>query len=238
MGNIDYFKILAILGAVFTFIITYFDKEHKKYLNLKEKYFKNILVLYVNKYRKNKNINPVKFLKKQINENECFIPPYILFLIDDKNKIGLHKVLITDYKNNFPSSRNNIFKTISRIDKVAELISVISLIVLGSITLIIILEIILLILLGIVTLIINKNLSEFIDIIKFIVKDLGLYVIFIFIFIFIFKSKKIKKLKIYKFLKKYLMEFDEYSNDIENIKNIINSKIKVYDKNKNYEYLK
>ncbi|WCM69421.1 hypothetical protein LZD60_12150 [Clostridium perfringens] len=40
MKNIDFFKVLTILGAVFTFIIAYFDKEHKKSIDLKEEYFK------------------------------------------------------------------------------------------------------------------------------------------------------------------------------------------------------
>lgn len=32
MGNIDYFKILAIIGAFLTFLITYFDNEYKNIL--------------------------------------------------------------------------------------------------------------------------------------------------------------------------------------------------------------
>ncbi|CUO17042.1 hypothetical protein [Clostridium perfringens] len=240
MKNIDFFKVLTILGAVFTFIIAYFDKEHKKSIDLKEEYFKKILVPYVNKYRENKEINIIEFLKEQIDENSCFIPPYILFLVDNKNEIALHKVLIIDYKKNFPNSKNNIFNTLSRIDRITELIFIISLIVLGSIALILMVEILILILLEMANFFINGYINDIRDIIEFIVVDLGLILIWGFIFMFR-KENKFKKLKNSKFfrkLKKFLIEIDEYSNSIEDIKNIINNKIQVYNKNENYEYIK
>lgn len=101
-------------------------------------------------------------------------------------------------------------------------------------------EILILILLEMANFFINGYINDIRDIIEFIVVDLGLILIWGFIFMFR-KENKFKKLKNSKFfrkLKKFLIEIDEYSNSIEDIKNIINNKIQVYNKNENYEYIK
>ncbi|TGY43175.1 hypothetical protein [Clostridium perfringens] len=210
MGNIDYFKILTILGAVFTFIIAYFDKEHKKNLDLKEEYFKNILVPYINKYRKNKKINPIKFLKSKDEENIYFIPPYIFYLLDERNKVDLHKVLIEDYKENFPSSKNSIWKTFNRLDKIIDLISVFLLgILFGLISLLII-----------VLIIEMFKSTNFNDVLK--------YIVYIVLFII--------GLVILTLLNRNSFKNDDYSSSKSIIIKRINKKKKDYDKSKDSNY--
>ncbi|EPB8150151.1 hypothetical protein H8J79_04110 [Clostridium perfringens] len=210
MGNIDYFKILTILGAVFTFIIAYFDKEHKKNLDLKEEYFKNILVPYINKYRKNKKINPIKFLKSKDEENIYFIPPYIFYLLDERNKVDLHKVLIEDYKENFPSSKNSIWKTFNRLDKIIDLISVFLLgILFGLISLLII-----------VLIIEMFKSTNFNDVLK--------YILYIVLFII--------GLVILTLLNRNSFKNDDYSSSKSIIIKRINKKKKDYDKSKDSNY--
>ncbi|XZL16760.1 hypothetical protein ACSXBD_04585 [Clostridium perfringens] len=210
MGNIDYFKILTILGAVFTFIIAYFDKEHKKNLDLKEEYFKNILVPYINKYRKNKKINPIKFLKSKDEENIYFIPPYIFYLLDERNKVDLHKVLIEDYKENFPSSKNSIWKTFNRLDKIIDLISVFLLgILFGLISLLII-----------VLIIEMFKSTNFNDVLK--------YILYIVLFII--------GLVILTLLNRSSFKNDDYSSSKSIIIKRINKKKKDYDKSKDSNY--
>ncbi|ELC8361364.1 hypothetical protein ACSW9O_10630 [Clostridium perfringens] len=210
MGTIDYFKVLTVLGAVFTFIIAYFDKEHKKNLDLKEEYFKNILVPYINKYRKNKKINPIKFLKSKDEENIYFIPPYIFYLLDEKNKVDLHKVLIEDYKENFPSSKNSIWKTFNRLDKIIDLISVFLLgILFGLISLLIIVLII--------EMFKSTNLND------------GLkYIVYIVLFII--------GLVILTLLNRNSLKNDDYSSNKKIINKLINKKKKNYNKSKNLNY--
>lgn len=210
MGNIDCFKVLTVLGAVFTFIIAYFDKEHKKNLDLKEEYFKNILVPYINKYRKNKKINPIKFLKSKDEENIYFIPPYIFYLLDERNKVDLHKVLIEDYKENFPSSKNSIWKTFNRLDKIIDLISVFLLgILFGLISLLIIVLII--------EMFKSTNLN-----------DVFKYIVYIILFII--------GLVILTLLNRNSLKNDDYSSSKSIIIKLINKKKKGYDKSKDSNY--
>ncbi|MDK0734985.1 hypothetical protein P7A61_05295 [Clostridium perfringens] len=210
MGAIDYFKVLTVLGAVFTFIIAYFDKEHKKSLDLKEEYFKNILVPYINRYRKNKNINPIKFLKSKDEENIYFIPPYIFHLLDERNKVDLHKVLIEDYKENFPSSKNSIWKTFNRLDKIIDLISVFLLgILFGLISLLII-----------VLIIEMFKSTNFNDVLK--------YIVYIVLFII--------GLVILTLLNRNSFKNDDYSSSKSIIIKRINKKKKDYDKSKDSNY--
>ena len=219
MGNIDYFKALAILGSVFTFIYAFFDKEHKKSLDLKEEYFKNILVIYINTYKKNKNINPIKFLKSKYKEDTYFIPPYVLYLIDEKNKETLHKVLIEDYKENFPSSKNSMWKTFNRLDKIFDLISIFILGILFALISLLIIDFIFLLILGMFK---STDLKNFIsnDGLKYIL-CIGLGIIV---------------LVILTLLNRNSLKNDDYSSNKKIINKLINKKKKNYNKSKNLNY--
>lgn len=219
MGAIDYFKVLTVLGAVFTFIIAYFDKEHKKSLDLKEEYFKNILVPYINRYRKNKNINSIKFLKSKCKEDTYFIPPYLLYLIDENNKEDLHKVLIEDYKENFPNSKNSIWKTFGKLDKIFDLISIIILGVLFASIGILIINFILLLIIEVYN---YTNLKEFI------LNDGLRYIIYIIL--------SILALVIFTIISRNSLKNDDYSSNKNVIKKFIDKKKNSYDKSKESNY--
>ncbi len=220
MGTIDYFKVLTVLGAVFTFIIAYFDKEHKKNLDLKEEYFKNILVPYINRYRKNKNINSIKFLKSKYEESIYFIPPYIFYLVDENNKVDLHKVLIEDYKENFPSSKNSIWKTFNRLDKIFDLISILILGILFGLISLLIIDFIFLLILEMFK---STDLKNFIsnDGLKYIIY-IGLGIIVLVILILLNRSS---------------LKNEDYSNNKKVINKIINKKKKNYNKVKESNYI-
>ncbi|MBE6061213.1 MAG: hypothetical protein E7215_13740 [Clostridium sulfidigenes] len=115
MENIDYFKLLGIVGAIITFIITFFNKEQSKCGKLEQEYFEKLLVLYVNEYMKNNEVNSIRFIKKKFNRRDYFIPSYIFYLVDKGDKVLLHKVLIEDYREKCPNNANVILKTMDNI---------------------------------------------------------------------------------------------------------------------------
>ncbi len=117
MEDTKFIEFLGIIGAVIAFISTFLNKEISKNEKLLDKYFEDVLSVYVGEYKKNRTINPVKFIKRRYNMNNNFIPSYIFYLVDGNDKDRLHKVLIVDYMKNFPSSHNNINRTIGYTEK-------------------------------------------------------------------------------------------------------------------------
>lgn len=124
MINIDYVKISAIIGGILTLITTYFSKENNKYAKLKDEYFKELLIPYVSNYQMNRYINPVKYIKKRYSYSNYYIPTYIFYLIEEDEKDKLHKVLIEDYKELFPSKLNSYSHTFIKISNLIEILSV------------------------------------------------------------------------------------------------------------------
>jgi|GEM_PF-1792827 len=115
MENIDFFKLLGIVGAVITFIITFFNKEQSKYGKLEHEYFEKLLVPYINECMKNNGLNSVRFIKRRFNRKDYFIPSYIFYLVDNDDRQLLHKVLVEDYRDKYPNNTNVIFKTMDNI---------------------------------------------------------------------------------------------------------------------------
>lgn len=122
MNNIDYIKILGIIGSIITFIITIYKKEEIKNSNMKNDYFQKLLIKYITLHKVNNNINPVKFIKKNYKLEDYFIPSYIFYLADNNEKDLLHKVLVVDYRNNFPSTNNIIGSTTNNISNILMMI--------------------------------------------------------------------------------------------------------------------
>lgn len=121
MGNLDLISVLTIIGSILTFIITYFNEGQKEYDRLLKEYFEKIVVVYINKYKKQNNINPVRFIKRNFKNDEYFIPSYILYLVKNNNKDELHKVIIEDYKEKFPNNKNNFINTFESISNIISL---------------------------------------------------------------------------------------------------------------------
>lgn len=223
MEKTDYFKLLAVIGAVITFIVTYFNKEEKKYSKLTNRYFNDLLVPYVSEYRNNKGINPIKYIRKKYNYNDYYIPTYIFYLLENNDKENLHKVLIEDYKEKFPSSSNIIWNTVYKIFNIMDLIFVF-----------ISLYFVLLIIMYIFQLS-NEILSNVISYIghgfnkENLVIIIGNSVAIIIFTIFLFVVRPTVKNRI--------ITDDEYSTKIKNIESLVKRKVKKYNKRNKYEYL-
>ncbi|GAA0085286.1 hypothetical protein UT300007_17250 [Clostridium sp. CTA-7] len=121
MGNLDYLKILgtciATISAIVAFFISYFNNEQKKYYKLSDEYFEKVLVEYINKYNENKTINTVKYIKRNYQKKDYFIPSYVFYLVENDEKELLHKILVVDYSNKFPNDSNIVKKTIDSVYK-------------------------------------------------------------------------------------------------------------------------
>lgn len=122
MNSIDYIKILGIIGSIITFIITIFKTKEVKISDMKNDYFQNLLIKYIALYKDNNNVNPVKFIKKNYKLEDYFIPSYIFYLVDLNEKDLLHKILIVDYRNNFPITSNIIGSTTKNIKCILTMI--------------------------------------------------------------------------------------------------------------------
>lgn len=98
--------IITIIVTVITLIAKNINKEYKSYLGLNKLYFEQLLVPYITHYRRDRNINPIRYIKKNNIHEKQFIPTYILYLIDEGKREELNKVLIVDYVNIFNSQIN------------------------------------------------------------------------------------------------------------------------------------
>lgn len=96
-------EILAAISAVISTIVlvytTFFKRDRKK----RTWYYENILYPFINKYRKDKTMDSINFMKQQnINIEECDnIPKYIPYLIKNNDGQELTNILICDYIENY-----------------------------------------------------------------------------------------------------------------------------------------
>lgn len=103
-------KIVAIgasMATIFNAILKS-DKHNK----LIESYFDEVLSVYVKERKENVGIDPVSFIRDRFDINDYFIPSYVFYLVDKHDEERLHKVLMDDYRTNFPSRRNLISRGI------------------------------------------------------------------------------------------------------------------------------
>lgn len=219
----DYFELLkemAPIGAIGAFIFLYFDKEYKEYKEVKKLYFKKVLVNYIGLYKKNKDINPIRFVRKNYTYKDYYIPPYIGYLMDNNEKMKLHKVLIEDYKTNFLSERSSVINTFLKLCRITDFIYLIAYLSIIFICLIFTFSGMALIILSIFNGF--KNLSFFITIIYLI---LGI-------------GGGLALIKFHYFFKDRIVEDDEYSTNEEWIKKYIDKKVENYNHNSKKDYLK
>ena len=66
-----------------------------------------------NRFFKDKSIDIVKFYSSYCNYSNSYIPPYVHFLIDEKEYDALKRIFIVDYYDLYPSYNNTIFKTVT-----------------------------------------------------------------------------------------------------------------------------
>lgn len=221
MSSIDYFKFLPILITVLAFIIKNLNNENKNYMDAEERYFKDVLAVYISKFRIDNKINPIKFLKQKKFEGSYFIPPYIWKLVNENKKEDLHKVLIVDYKNKYPSIENNEFKIMNKISYMLQFICIILFAVMFSLLIFIIVDVLFII--GI------DLLNYFIwHINNFIVKDYIAYVIGLLISFFGLVGTKFVINKVMKIEGDYCTKINVVE---KNIKNKVTSYEKIIEEN-------
>ncbi len=225
----DYLGIATVIGGIAAFIITYFDKREETLNLLKQKYFDRVLCVYYCKYRKNSNINSVNFIKRNFEGNETFIPKYIFYLCDEKNKEDLNKILLVDYWKYYPNKTNVFNKSINGLfDKghIFEVFLSISMICLGG--MLIMLFIIQLILSTITVLKGNLPFYEIANELSSNDAWTGLcYGILALILEIIYHTS----------ISKTFNNKDEYSLNINRIKEFIKKKKKIYDDSNSKYYL-
>lgn len=105
--NIDNIsKIVGIVVSIATIINAISKGERNN--KLIERYFDEVLSVYVKERKENVGIDPVIFIRERFDINDYFIPSYIFYLVDKFDEERLHKVLMNDYRVNFPNKRNLI----------------------------------------------------------------------------------------------------------------------------------
>jgi hypothetical protein len=108
-------KTISLAGLV-SFILAFFDKEHKKYNENKEKYFQEFLLYFYQEFRSNNNVDHETFIKKYHSFDKIYIPRYVNLLIENKEYEKLTKVLLTDYVNLFPNKLNGFFIALENLE--------------------------------------------------------------------------------------------------------------------------
>ncbi len=113
-------NLIKITTLAISVIVTInsFSKLEKN-TKLSDDYFENVLSVYAKKYKCNVNINPLNFIKRKFDLSDYFIPSYIFYLVDKGDKEKLHKILMVDYNDKFPSKTNSIFNGIYNISTLA-----------------------------------------------------------------------------------------------------------------------
>ncbi|SHK55123.1 hypothetical protein SAMN02745136_02759 [Anaerocolumna jejuensis DSM 15929] len=120
--NENIYKFISVASGVIAILITYFNKKNTKREKLYNDYFKKLLIPYVAAYKVNANINPVRYVNSRFTRNDIYIPRYVFYLVDKCEKDSLHKVLISDYMSEFPTTSNILITTLSKIGNILSFI--------------------------------------------------------------------------------------------------------------------
>ncbi|WP_240259634.1 hypothetical protein [Clostridium perfringens] len=214
--------ITALLGII-TILGTYFNKEYDNYREFENDYFNELLRKYMIAYRKNKNINAIKYIRKNHNYSDVYIPSYINYLIEAKNKEDLHKVLIVDYFEGINSEENIFRKTFHKILNLGKVL-------------------VLLFMVGFIFFTMSKISIKILDVIK--TYDLSNIKLFLselliaaIIFFLIILICAIYTVVVGLIFTKSIKKEDKYINELKYIKKQINIKVEKYDTNSDYWYI-
>lgn len=99
--------LLLVTSAIGTLTAIYklvFKKDSKR----KKVYYEKVLVPFIVAYKKNSNINSIKFLKSIADNGNDDIPKYIFWLLEQNQKEGLKKVLLYDYFDLYKNDSNQM----------------------------------------------------------------------------------------------------------------------------------
>lgn len=214
--------ITALLGII-TILGTYFNKEYDNYREFENDYFNELLRKYMIAYRKNKNINAIKYIRKNHNYSDVYIPSYINYLIEAKNKEDLHKVLIVDYFEGINSEENIFRKTFHKILNLGKVL-------------------VLLFMVGFIFFTMSKISIKILDVIKtYDLSNIKLFfselLIAAIIFFLIILICAIYTVVVGLIFTKSIKKEDKYINELKYIKKQINIKVEKYDTNSDYWYI-
>lgn len=115
MENLE--RILAIITSVIGSITAIYKIGFKTNHKRTEEYYQKILIPFVTKYKKDNNINTIRFLDKKLKVKNENVPKYIFYLMDEQRETDLKKVLIYDYLDiyhNDNATMNQILRSINK----------------------------------------------------------------------------------------------------------------------------
>ena len=101
---------ISILTAIYKIV---FRKDAKR----EEAYYEKVLSTFVRTYKKNQDINAIKYMENILEDNDDIIPKYVIKLVKDNNNDSLKKVLICDYCELYCNEENKIKKFFRVIEK-------------------------------------------------------------------------------------------------------------------------
>ena len=101
---------ISIMTAIYKIC---FRKDTKR----EKAYYEKVLSVFVRTYKKNQDINAIKFMENILEDNDDIIPKYVIELVKDKNNDSLKKVLICDYCELYCNEENKIKKLFGVIEK-------------------------------------------------------------------------------------------------------------------------
>lgn len=208
-------QMISLIATVIAGIFMYYERKNKKQDNFLERYFVKVLNPYVVQFKDNSRINTVKFIRKKldksIKKDKFYIPCYIEYLVKANDKEKLHKVLITDYIENYPNKKNKKWKIVNNFAECLGIIGMFMSYLFLSLSL-------LMICISLLELIVELLSTMSINVISECIGTIFFFVILFLVGIFIFIPAN-------------KSETDQYSLKKKEIERHIKSKIKYYDKN-------
>lgn len=99
--------LLLVTSAIGTLTAIYklvFKNDSKR----KKLYYEKVLVPFIVAYKKNSNINSIKFVKNTVDNGSDDVPKYIFWLVEQNRKDELKKVLLYDYFDLYKNDSNQM----------------------------------------------------------------------------------------------------------------------------------
>lgn len=116
-------EVLATIASIIVSIITIIPTVKNRIFNIKRerKYYKKIIIPYVNELHKSKDLKACSFIKSHFVRTNENIPKYITYLIDINDNEKLHKVLIHDYCFIYKNEKTKTLKFLNNISNIFAL---------------------------------------------------------------------------------------------------------------------
>lgn len=205
--------IIAIISPMITVITLVFNIILKKNVQREYRYYEKILKPFMECYMQDNSFNAWKLCKNKLSYIDEDIPKYVLFLMKEKDKERLVKILFVDYFEIYPNDNKSVLNALSFVMKLFYDILIVLSIFLFT--------------LGICTcflafiIIVESFFTPPLIIKNMIMLFVG--IILIFISVFIMKTNTYHN-------------DDRYTCKMKRIKKLIDQKVKMFDKNHFYYF--